>query len=151
LDPNVIKSWTGGERQSVKGMYESERSVIVQSKIVLCTNHPPRYDDASGRMDRRMVVIPFNNRIPDTKRVLGYDDLLVKEEGVGIFRWLVEGARRYFAEVLAINPEAISKASTVAKGDNNSLAAFVSECIEEGGSVSPRSSEPTKRSAKSAT
>ena len=88
----TIKQFTGGDR-----MYFDRKGVTglfayPTARLILATNHDPRFSDTSKGIWRRMIVLPFRVSIPRQRQD---PQLAVKLKGElpGIFNWAVEGLR----------------------------------------------------------
>ncbi len=88
----TIKEFTAGDR-----MYFDRKGVPgvmarPTARLILATNHEPRFADRSKGIWRRMILIPFRVGIPTERQ----DKKLVeklKAELPGIFNWSIEGLR----------------------------------------------------------
>jgi len=84
---------------------------------------------------RRIRLIPWSVRI---KKVDDGIQAKLRKESVGILRWLVEGARKFYDERRLMKqglddlPAAIRDATSEYKIDEDEIGEFIIECCEEG-------------------
>jgi P4 family phage/plasmid primase-like protien len=89
----TLKQFTGGDRMNFdrKGIAPIETHPT--ARLVIATNNRPAFADRSEGLWRRMILIPFRVRIPDTEQ----DPHLaakLRAELPGILMWAVQGLRR---------------------------------------------------------
>jgi putative DNA primase/helicase len=89
----TLKQFTGGDRMNFdrKGIAPIETHPT--ARLVIATNNRPAFADRSEGLWRRMILIPFRVRIPDTAQ----DPHLaakLRAELPGILMWAVQGLRR---------------------------------------------------------
>ena len=97
-----VKELTGGDTLSGRTPYaKADITFQPTHKLVMVGNHMPEVRDMSHGMWRRMLLIPFNQVIPDTAQD---PDLLVKlkAEGAGVLNWALTGLRDYRKNGMAI-------------------------------------------------
>ena len=86
--------WKGGnERTQIKGDFNVSVTCNSNLRIKL------EGDEEAWR--RRLLVINYEKG-PQTQRIAGFDQILLREEGNGILRWMIEGAiahRKELAEI----------------------------------------------------
>ena len=100
----LIKELTGDDVITARRLNANEREFRVHFKLILTTNHTPQLNLSDPAMADRVIVIPFLNPIPREKRIPNFAEILVREEGPGILRWAVEGAKRWYEEGLGTVP-----------------------------------------------
>lgn len=88
----TIKEFTGGDRMYFDRKGVSGVMAYPSARLILATNHDPRFADRSKGVWRRMLVVPFRIGIPTERQ----DKKLVeklKAERSGIFNWSISGLR----------------------------------------------------------
>jgi len=127
----LIKSVTGDDRITARPLYSNE---VVEfepgCKIVLATNHLPQIKGTDYGIWRRIWPIPFQATIPEAKRQPEYGAKLFREEGNGIFNWMLDGLRRYRATGKLERPEAVQKAFLAYRLQSNPIGAYLEERCE---------------------
>lgn len=78
-----------------KRMYKPAFSAYPTAKILISTNHLPRFTDTSEGIWSRMLLIPFNHQFVEGRDMdKRLKDKLFATEMPGIISWALEGARR---------------------------------------------------------
>lgn len=88
-----LKDLTGGEAVRGRYMRADHFEFVPNAKYVMLTNHRPRIASTDEGILRRIVLVPFEVSIPAGERVLDLTDRILADEGPGVLRWIVEGAR----------------------------------------------------------
>lgn len=129
----TVKQLTGEDTITGASMYSPRFDFTPTAKIVFQINHLPMFRDASYGFKRRMCVIPFKAKFEGDGKDLDLKPKL-KRERDGVFRWLVDGARRYLEEGLEDTPAAIYEATERYIEDNDTLSPFINaELVKEVG------------------
>ena len=92
-----LKQFTSGDPLEFERKYRDPLTAEPTARCVFSTNNLPRFADGSGGLWRRMILLPFNETIPEAERVRGMDKPKWWEasgELPGLFNWAVEGLRR---------------------------------------------------------
>ncbi len=134
LDEAKVKKLTGGDSLTGNYMRQDHFTFEPTCKFVLFTNHKPRIRSTDEGIRRRILLVPFTVSIPAEERVLSLREQIQAEEGPGILRWIVEGARELLARDGQLAPPAIVQAATeeyLATEDT------VGRFLEEGCTVRP--------------
>ncbi|MEU9256297.1 phage/plasmid primase, P4 family [Streptomyces sp. NPDC048270] len=97
FDEARVKLLTGGDRIKARRMRQDFFSFTPTHKLWLIGNHRPEVGTGGFAFWRRMRLLPFEQVVPDDRRVDNLADVLVAEEGAGILAWLVEGALLYLS------------------------------------------------------
>lgn len=93
-----LKSLTGGDEKSVEFKNENGHEKIPGNfNIVLTSNSPlsiATFGDPSAFLER---IVPLSAQPFSGEMVAGFDDFLIREEGVGLLNWMLGGAREIMA------------------------------------------------------
>jgi putative DNA primase/helicase len=128
----IIKQLTGGDRVTVRRLYEREFEFVPEGKIWLSTNHKPIIMGTDYAIWRRIWLIPFMTCIPDDKRDQNIKGKLARE-GSGILNWCLAGLTRYFEHGTLPQPVRITEASQVYRDDSDLLGDFLNDrCVMQG-------------------
>ena len=124
----AIKTMTGGEKLVGRHLYQSQFTFEASHKLWLATNSRPIIKGTNEGIWRRILLVPFDVRIPPAEQDKNLSKKLARE-GAGIFNWLAEGYRLYRAEGLCI-PKKVTDAVSAYRGDSDILTAFIDQnCI----------------------
>jgi P4 family phage/plasmid primase-like protien len=139
LNEPLIKSLTGGDRITARGVGENFWTFAPTHKLVLSTNYAPEIRGVDEGIWRRIRSVPFDRVFwdPDTPPQDGEarpeelrqdKGLKIKllEERVGILRWLVEGCLAWRERGLGYPPE-VQRATVDYRTEQDVLGAFLDE------------------------
>jgi putative DNA primase/helicase len=88
LNAAKIKHWSsGGDTMTGKALFEHLSNYQPTHKLLLQTNHEPRFNDRSEGFADRLKKIPFTVKIDDSAMKLGLKDHLRENELPGILNW----------------------------------------------------------------
>jgi putative DNA primase/helicase len=110
---------------------ENPISFSPSHKLFIDCNHAPAISDPNDAVWNRIKVIPFPVKLTDAEKD---PDLRVKlrSEHDGILAWLVEGARRYYADGLGDLPSMARDATGAYRAKSDPLREFFQEeCVFE--------------------
>ena len=129
LDEGRIKELTGGEPMAVRKLNRDYFEFTPQLKLFLSFNNRPVIRDASDGIWRRLLVVPFKEKLAqeDAARVLRAVETV---EAPGVLRRLIDGAKDWAAEGLR-PPEGVQAATGQYRQDSDPLGMFISEYMEE--------------------
>jgi putative DNA primase/helicase len=102
LSENLLKIFTGGDPITSRPLYEKEFTYTPAGKLFLCANYKLSVTGQDEGFWRRVKMIPFNVRIPESERDKNLLEKLQAEQE-GILAWLVEGAVRWHRDGLPEN------------------------------------------------
>jgi len=133
LNIERIKTLTGNERISGRPAFgKIQIQFNPTGKIWLAVNHLPKIYDTTHSCWRRLLRIPFLYTVPDEKMIQDLSKKLFKEEGAGIFNWMLEGCKKWQEEGLKPIPAAVMKATDEYQEESNPVKRFISENCEMG-------------------
>ena len=128
LAGGLLKWLSGQDVLTVRGLYTSEVEFLPSFKIWLVANHRPKAADDDDALWRRLLLIPFEQSIPEGER-----DPEVKRRlsdpaigGPAVLAWAVAGCREWQAKGLR-PPPAVRAATASWRNENNPLADWLEE------------------------
>jgi putative DNA primase/helicase len=130
LDEATVKEITGGDKIAARFLYGEHFEFTPQFKLILVTNHHPRVDGTDDALWRRLRLVPFEQSfVGREERDLA---AILHRELPGILAWAVQGCLAWQRDGLG-QPEAVSKATTEYRQEEDHLGAFLDErCVLEG-------------------
>jgi putative DNA primase/helicase len=132
LAESIIKMITGGDRVTVRRLYEEEFEFVPAGKVWLSTNHKPVIFGTDLAIWRRLWLVPFNVTIPAERRDTHILEKLA-HEGPGILNWCLVGLKRYLANGKLPQPTRIMEASATYRDESDLLGEFVADrCVMQG-------------------
>ncbi len=93
----TLKQYTGGDSMFFDRKGIAPISARPTAKLMCAWNNRPRFKDRSSGLWRRMLLVPFNYKVPKESRVLGMDSRAWWEasgEVPGILNWAIAGLFR---------------------------------------------------------
>lgn len=126
---SFMKAITGGESISMRQMYERTREFTPIYKIILGTNFKPAVRESGDALWRRMVFVPFEEKI--THPDLNFADRVVEREASGILNWLLAGAKAALAMDGFKQPKAIREVMEQYRSEEDIVGAFIEEYCDE--------------------
>lgn len=146
LNDSIVKQLCSTDAIFAEKKYKDPFSFIPSHTLVLYTNHLPKISATDDGIWRRLIVIPFNNKLTGKGDIKNYTDVLLDKSGEYIMHWIIEGARKVIAAKFNIKtPQVVLDAINDYKEQNDWIQHFIDErCI-----VDPKSSESSSELYKS--
>lgn len=129
LHEGRIKSLTGSEPITARGLWERPMTFAPAAKLWLAVNHKPVVSDDSYGLWRRVRLVPFLRRFVEKEVDPGLEGKLLRELP-GILAWAVAGAIAWYRHGLEA-PPIVLEATATYKQESDPLSDFVSGCCRE--------------------
>ncbi|RSM93723.1 DNA primase [Streptomyces sp. WAC 01325] len=97
FDEGRFMALTGGDRLKARKIGRGYFSFSPTHKIWLVGNHHPEVRAGTAGFWRRMRLIPCVNTFTPQQEIRNLADVLISEEGPGIMKWMVDGAKSYLS------------------------------------------------------
>ena len=132
LDEERIKALTGSDAITARRMREDFYTFLPTHKLALMTNHKPVVRGMDEGIWRRLLLIPFDEVIPEAERDPGLTARL-RAEAPGILRWMVEGARLLHENGGRFDlPASVKDATRDYRSESDVIGEFLAEtCTED--------------------
>lgn len=127
FNESMIKEITGGDKITARFLYKEFFDFWPQFKLMLAVNHKPEIRGTDEGIWRRVRIVPFEQTIPEEKRIKGLNRRLIADEGPGILRWAVEGALLWQRDGLPM-VEAVKEATSEYRRESDALRPFFEAC-----------------------
>ena len=134
-----IKELTGDETLTARFMRQDNFTFTMSHKHLIAGNHKPRLKGGDPAMARRMVLVPFLQKFEGAAKDVKLPEKL-KAEAPGIMAWAIEGARKWYADGLAI-PGSVEDASRDYMAEHDDIAMWIEECCKTDAGTHARSSD----------
>jgi len=134
-----IKELTGDETLTARFMRQDNFTFTMSHKHLIAGNHKPRLKGGDPAMARRMVLVPFLQKFEGSAKDTKLPEKL-KAEAPGIMAWVIEGARKWYADGLAI-PSSVECASRDYMAEHDDIAMWIEECCKVEVGTHAKSSE----------
>ena len=130
LDEPVVKQLTGGDRVTARFLHKEYFEFTPEFKIFLATNYKPTIYGQDLAIWRRIRLIPFTVKIPDSQRINNYENVLL-EEKEGILNWMINGCQQWQKKGLQ-EPDEVKMATKSYRSEMDILEDFIqSRCVME--------------------
>ena len=140
LNTSNIKQLCSTDEITAEKKYKDPFKYIPTHTLVLYTNHLPKVGAIDDGTWRRLIVIPFEAKIQESKDIKNYTDFLTKNAGGGILSWIIEGAKKIIDDDYKLKtPKKVQDAIKLYKENNNWLQHFLDECCEIDSSYTEKS------------
>jgi putative DNA primase/helicase len=127
LAEGLVKRLTGDRTIKARFMNQNWFEFEMAAKIWMLANSKPEILGQDEGIWSRISIIPFDVFIPENKRIKGYSEILVQEEGPGILAWLVEGCREWHRVGLH-DPERVAVATKRYRSEQDVVGDFIQSC-----------------------
>lgn len=134
-----IKDLTGDETLTARFMRQDDFTFVQTQKHLIAGNHKPRLKGGDPAIARRMVLIPFKEVFAGHRKDKALPEKL-RAEAPAVLAWLIEGARKWYADGLAI-PSKVHDASRDYLAEHDDAAMWIEECCDTGPNLTDSASE----------
>lgn len=133
-DTATFKAIVGEDTITAERKFKNPFSFKPFARLLFSCNRLPYSKDQTGAFYRRLIIIPFENVIPDDKVDKHLKEKLFREVD-GIFSWALEGLRRLMANNFTFSENDTTRAQIERyRLENSNVLAFIAEnCV-----VSPK-------------
>jgi len=128
LNTPLVKRATGDRRLKGRHLYKKWIEFNRTHKTILVTNEPPLIEEDSDAVWRRVLAVPFTNKVNEADEIKGLDEQLINNSGSAVLNWLIEGARRWIRERQLRKCQAVTDATARYRARSSPPRAFVEAC-----------------------
>lgn len=129
----LMKRLTSRDTISARALYKDPIEFSPTHTIIMHTNHLPRLSSLDEGTKRRIAVAPFPATLPPEKIITNFEQVLVRESGPAIMKWIVDGARMFFEAGCKLKkPACVLRETAKYTAGEDWMAQFMSECCELG-------------------
>lgn len=129
----VLKQFTGGDIMQFDRKNQDPISARPTAKLMAAWNSRPRIRDKSRGLWRRMLLVPFNRAIPQSRKVLGMDKpgwWIEKGEAPGMLLWAIVGLERLRQQGEFTRSASVRRAMAEYQQESNPVLRFFDETVE---------------------
>ena len=122
-----LKTMASGNTVGCRAIYSQPITLKNTATLIFTANEPPVFKDKSQGIGRRLVIIPFDNKV--TERIYNLDELLSSDNAKSYLLNLgLKGITRIYDNKLEISPSStIEEATKQYYLDNDSVLAYINE------------------------
>lgn len=127
IKSDTFKSMVFGDTIYAERKYGGDFNFAPRVKFIFSTNRMPSMGSVNEGLKRRMMIIPFNNHVPESKQDPFLNEKL-KEELPGILYWGLLGAQQLMQnEYKFTTPDIVRKEMDDFVSDSSSPIGFIKE------------------------
>ncbi len=132
FDEELIKKLTGQDDIRARFLFKEYFEFRATFKILFEGNHRPRVQTGDGSFWRRVLVVPFDRTVPESKRdrLLG-EKLRTPKERAGILAWMIRGCLDWLRDGLRV-PSKVKAAVAEYQKTEDQIARFIDEMCDTG-------------------
>lgn len=122
-----LKTMASGNSVGARAIYSQPITIRNTATLIFTANEPPVFKDKSEGIGRRLVIIPFENKVKE--RIYNLDELLSSENAKSyLLNLALQGVKRIYDNKLEMSSsETISQATKQYYLDNDSVLAYLNE------------------------
>lgn len=122
-----LKTMASGNTVGARAIYSQPITIRNTATLIFTANEPPVFKDKSEGIGRRLVIIPFENKVKE--RIYNLDELLSSENAKSyLLNLALQGVKRIYDNKLEMSSsETISQATKQYYLDNDSVLAYLNE------------------------
>lgn len=128
----LLKSLSGGDRQTARFMRQDEFSFTPKGKVLIAANKAPAFKSVDAAIERRVRVVPFRVRIPAAEADKDLRRKLLEAEGPAILGWMIRGCVEAHGRGGLCAPETVRAATADYLASENSHAEWMERCCVVG-------------------
>lgn len=133
LSTSMLKQIASTDKIHAEQKYRAPEDFSPSHSTILYTNHAPKVGSTDRGTWRRLILVPFTQKVAKNGEQKNYATTLVEEAGEYIAKWIVEGAKGYIENGNSlIIPQFVLKAIDEYKQENDWLGDFLDEYCEVG-------------------
>ena len=146
LNEGVLKTISGGDTLTARGLYKDPIEFKLFCKLIICTNHKPEFDGSDMGTARRIKLLPFDARftreVPvknepngpngfEYSIIEGLEAILIEKHLSEFFTWCLEGCRLWAEDKgFLIIPDSIKEQQNQYIRSQNSFITWFNESIK---------------------
>lgn len=122
-----LKTMASGNTVGVRAIYSQPITIKNTASLIFTANEPPVFKDKSDGIGRRLLIIPFENKVKS--RIYNLDDLLSTDNAKSyLLNLALTGVKRIYDNKLEISTsETIEQATKQYYLDNDSVLAYLND------------------------
>lgn len=122
-----LKTMASGNTVGARAIYSQPITLKNTSTLIFTANEPPVFKDKSDGIGRRLVIIPFENKVKE--RIYNLDELLSSDNAKSyILNLALKGVKRIYDNKLEMtDSQTIQEATKQYYIDNDSVLAYLTE------------------------
>jgi putative DNA primase/helicase len=127
LGADLTKQLASGEPVSARHPYGQPFTITNYAKLIFNANELPRDIEATHAFHRRLLIVPFDVRIPDAEQDKYLAPRIIQGELSGVFNWCLDGLRRLLANGRFTQSDKVEQVADEYRRLSDSVRAWIEE------------------------
>lgn len=127
LSPDIFKTLVSGEPIHAREPYGSAFTIRNKVKFITNCNELPQHIESTDAYFRRLLIIPFEIKIPDHEKDGALANKIIQNELPGVFNWLLEGLKRITSQGDFTKSERVAHVIKEFRSQSDSVELFLHE------------------------
>jgi putative DNA primase/helicase len=127
LGADVTKQLASGEPVSARHPYGQPFTITNYAKLIFNANELPRDIEATHAFHRRLLIVPFDVRIPEAEQDKYLAPRIIQGELSGVFNWCLDGLRRLLANGRFTQSDKVEQVAAEYRRLSDSVRAWIEE------------------------
>jgi putative DNA primase/helicase len=124
---DIFKNLVSGEPIQARLKYGNSFTMRNYAKLAFNCNTLPKDFDHQHAYFRRLLIIPFQVKIPENEEDKTLAQKIIKTELAGVFNWLIEGLKRLLETEKFTESDIVKETLDIYKKESDSVAMFIEE------------------------
>ena len=125
LETSFFKQLASGEPVEARLPYGDPFTISDYAKFIFNLNELPREIEHTNAYFRRLLIIPFNETIPETEQDKELAKKIIENELSGVFNWVLQGLNRLLLNKQFTDSNKINEAREAYKLESDSVRGFI--------------------------
>jgi putative DNA primase/helicase len=127
LETSFFKQLASGEPIEARLPYGEPFTITDYAKLIFNLNELPREIEHTNAYFRRLLIIPFNEVIPESEQDKELAKKIIETELSGVFNWVLEGLNRLLIKRKFTESDSVTKAIDSYKLESDSVRGFIAD------------------------
>lgn len=127
LDLDIFKTLISNQKIEVKKLYQNPYIVENYGRIASNCNVLPRVTENKDAFYRRLIILPFKERIPEKEIDINLANKIISSELSGVFNMVIEGMKRLVKQNNFTYSEIAEEELKKYRKDSNSVLTFLDD------------------------
>lgn len=124
LNMAKFKQIVSGEEVEARALYHQPVNIRLNCKLIFNTNELPKDIEITTAYFRRLIIIPFMEKIPNNEKDIHLHTKIIDNELSGVLNMVLEGAKRLIKQGNFTRSETIEQLIKQFSQDSNSVVMF---------------------------
>ena len=127
LETSIFKQLVSGEPVEARLPYGNPFTMTDYAKLIFNCNELPKDIEQTPAYFRRLLIIPFDVTIPETKQDKELSRKIIEKELSGVFNWVLKGLKRLLEKKNFTQSDLVDRQIELYKIQSDSVHLFIEE------------------------